>query len=339
MLDKPAHTATQLTDPFGRVIDYVRLSVTDRCDFRCLYCMPKNVTFLPKREVLSLEELERLAGALIDLGVKKIRLTGGEPLVRKDIMTLIRALGARIGAGLEELTLTTNASQLAHFAGDLFAAGVRRINVSLDSLDRETFEAIARPGKFDNVMAGIDAALAAGLKIKINTVVLKGVNDHGISNILAWCGEKGLDLSLIETMPVGAVDGKRGDHYLPLPKVKEGLKERWTLTPSDYATAGPSKYFDVAETGRKLGFITPLSQHFCETCNRVRVTCTGVLYMCLGHSDKADLREPLRASEGDEAVKAAILEAIARKPEKHHFVDALNREQAAVPRHMNVTGG
>lgn len=335
MLKKSA----QLTDPFGRVIDYVRLSVTDRCDFRCLYCMPKNITFLPKRDVLSLEELERLAMALIELGVRKIRLTGGEPLVRKGVMGLVHALGRSIGNELQELTLTTNGSRLAQFAPDLYAAGVRRINVSLDSLDKGTFEAIARPGRFGDVMAGIDAALAAGLEVKINTVTLKGVNDHETSRILAWCGERGLDMSLIETMPVGAIDGRRADHYLPLPKVKEALEKDWTFEKTDHRTAGPSRYFRVKETGRHIGFITPLSQHFCATCNRVRITCTGTLYMCLGHSDHVDLKAPLRASEGDEGVKAAILEAISRKPEKHDFVDAQAKGHAAVSRHMNVTGG
>ncbi|HXV73723.1 MAG TPA: GTP 3',8-cyclase MoaA [Sphingomonadales bacterium] len=330
----------RLVDPFGRIITYVRLSVTDRCDFRCLYCMPKDAVFLPKAGVLSLEELQRLGETLIDLGIDKIRITGGEPLVRRGIMTLFRALGARIGdGGLSELTLTTNGSQLSQFAKGLYQAGVRRINVSLDSLKAETFEAIARPGKFDDVMAGIGAAEKAGLKIKINTVALKDINDAEIPDILRWCGERGFDLSLIEAMPVGEVDGRRSQHYLPLPKVKEALERAFTLEETDYRTAGPSRYFRVRETGRRIGFITPLSHKFCETCNRVRVTCTGRMYMCLGQNDHADLRTPLRASEGNGLLKAAIREAIARKPEQHFFEKAAERGEAAVARTMNVTGG
>jgi len=336
MLDKPQNA---LVDPFGRTIDYVRLSVTDRCDFRCRYCMPRDIKFLPKLEVLSLEELEFLGQTLIDLGVRKIRITGGEPLVRKDILTLFRGLGKRLGCGLEELTLTTNASQLQHYANDLYGAGVRRINVSLDSLDAKTFAEIARPGNFDSVMAGIDAAREAGLKVKINMVALKGVNAHEIPDMLRWCGLSGMDLSLIETMPIGAVDGNRSTFYLPLPKVKEALEQDFTLTPSGHTTAGPSRYFEVKETGSRIGFITPLSQKFCENCNRIRVTCTGRLYMCLGQDDKVDLREALRLDPTGATLRAAIRAAIEKKPEAHDFETAAAEERAAVTRHMNVTGG
>jgi len=336
MLDKPQNT---LVDPFGRTIDYVRLSVTDRCDFRCRYCMPRDIRFLPKPKVLSLEELEFLGHTLIDLGIRKIRVTGGEPLVRKDILTLFRGLGSHLGAGLEELTLTTNASRLEHFAGDLSAAGVRRVNVSLDSLDAKTFAEIARPGNFDAVIAGIAAALEVGLKVKINMVALKGVNDHEIPDMLRWCGLAGMDLSLIETMPIGVVEGKRSTFYLPLPKVKEALEQNFTLTRSDHATAGPSRYFDVRETGGRIGFITPLSQKFCESCNRIRVTCTGKLYMCLGQDDQVDLREALRSDATGAALRAVIRGAIENKPEAHDFETAAAEEGPAVARHMNVTGG
>ncbi|MHA1543695.1 MAG: GTP 3',8-cyclase MoaA [Alphaproteobacteria bacterium] len=328
-----------LIEPYGRTIDYVRLSVTDRCDFRCLYCMPKDVKFLPKPEVLSLEELNRIGETLIDLGIKKIRLTGGEPLVRKNIMEVVNHLGALIGKGLDELTITTNASQLERFAGDLYKAGVRRINVSVDTLDAKTFNKISRAEKFDKVMAGIDAGLIAGLKIKINAVALKGVNDHEFAGMIKWCGTKGMDLSLIETMPVGAVDGLRSDQYLPLPKVKQALDEEFTLEKSDHSTAGPSRYYDIKETGRRIGFITPLSDNFCGSCNRIRITCTGQLYMCLGQNDKADLLDVLRSSSSNEPLKAAIREAISRKPEAHNFNKFQDLGTEAVTRNMNVTGG
>lgn len=341
MLDRPSHKMTEtLVDPYGRTIDYVRLSVTDRCDFRCIYCMPRDVKFLPKPEVLSLEELARLASALIELGIRKIRITGGEPLVRKGILSLFQSLGAFVKSGeLAELTLTTNASQLNSFAAPLYQAGVRRINVSLDSLNPETFARIARPGNLGSVLAGIDAALEAGFMVKINTVALKGINDQEISRLVAWCGNKGMDLSLIEMMPVGAIDGKRSDTYLPLPKLKEALERDWTLEKSDYHTAGPSRYYTVGETGKKIGFITPLSENFCASCNRIRITCTGTLYMCLGQSDKVDLRDVLRGSTSNEPLKEAIRAAIAIKPKAHDFNTALTRGQPAVPRNMNVTGG
>ncbi|MFQ5959206.1 MAG: GTP 3',8-cyclase MoaA [Alphaproteobacteria bacterium] len=329
-----------MIDPFGRHVTYLRVSVTDRCDFRCVYCMSEDMTFLPKADLLTLEELDRLCGAFVGLGVRKIRLTGGEPLVRRNVMWLVRALGSRLDAGaLDELTLTTNGSQLARFAGDLVDAGVRRINVSLDTLDAEKFRAITRWGKFDQVMGGIAAAKDAGLRVKINTVALRGINDDELDDMIAWCGSQGFDLTLIETMPMGDVAGDRTDQYLPLSLVRARLKERWTLTDIDYKTGGPARYVRVGETGGRLGFITPLTHNFCESCNRVRLTCTGTLYMCLGQDDDADLRAPLRASESDEALVAAIHEAIGRKPKGHDFVIDRRHKRPAVARHMSVTGG
>ena len=329
-----------MLDPFGRRISYLRVSVTDRCDLRCVYCMAEDMTFLPKAEVLSLEELDRLCGAFIDLGVERIRLTGGEPLVRKGVLSLFRSLGARLGAGgLQELTLTTNGTQLAGMAEPLFAAGVRRINVSLDTLDPATFKAVTRWGELPRVLDGIFAAKAAGLAVKINAVALKGVNEHEYDRMLAWCGEHGFDLTLIETMPMGEIGEDRTDQYLPLSTVRERLATRWTLTPSTHRTGGPARYFTIGETGRRLGFITPLSHNFCESCNRVRLTCTGTLYMCLGQEDAADLRRPLRDPAVDEAgLQAAIRAAIARKPKGHDFVIA-RAAAPAVPRHMSLTGG
>ncbi|MCB5944922.1 GTP 3',8-cyclase MoaA [Acidocella sp. KAb 2-4] len=323
-----------MIDPFGRKVSYLRVSVTDRCDFRCVYCMGEDMTFLPKAELLSLEELERVCAAFIRLGVRKIRLTGGEPLVRRDVMDLIRSLGRRLGEGLEELTLTTNGSQLAQHASGLAAAGVKRINVSLDTLDPDKFAALTRRGSLAQVLTGIDAAAAAGLHIKINMVALRGRNDDEFDAMLAWCGARGFDLCLIETMPMGEVEYRAVTH-LPLAEVRAGLARRWTLLPSTYATGGPARYVQVAETGQRLGFITPLSHNFCEACNRVRMTCTGRLYMCLGQEDAADLRAPLRAGGDDAALEAAILAAIARKPKGHDFVIT----RTATARHMSVTGG
>jgi len=329
-----------MIDPFGRAVTYLRVSVTDRCDFRCRYCMAEDMTFLPKSEVLSLEELERACVAFMRKGVRKLRLTGGEPLVRRGVMTLIDNLGRHVKAGdLDELTLTTNGSQLARFADDLAEAGVRRINVSLDTLDADKFLAITRWGKLDKVMAGLEAARAAGLQIKINTVALKGINDDEFDAMLAWCGERGFDMTLIETMPLGEIDEHRADRYLPLSQVREQLAQKWTLDDSDYTTGGPARYVRVRETGKRLGFITPLTHNFCESCNRVRLTCTGQLYMCLGQNDQADLRAPLRASDGDELLEAAIDEAIGRKPKGHDFVIDRTTNAPAVPRHMSVTGG
>jgi len=328
-----------LVDPFQRHITYVRLSVTDRCDFRCGYCMAEQMSFLPKKDLLTLEELERLAGAFVALGVEKIRLTGGEPLVRRNVMRLVRGLGGMLGHGLDELTLTTNGSQLERFADDLVAAGVRRVNVSLDTLDPVTFKAITRWGDFTKVVSGIEAAKRAGLQVKINAVALKGTNEHEFDRLIAWCGAEGFDLTLIETMPLGEIEADRTDQYLPLSRVRGALAERWTLTDIPYATGGPARYVRVEETGGRLGFITPLSHNFCESCNRVRVTCTGTMYMCLGQEDAADLRAALRASADDGPVIEAIREGITRKPRGHDFVIDRRRKAPSVGRHMNVTGG
>jgi cyclic pyranopterin phosphate synthase len=328
-------------DPFGRHISYLRVSVTDRCDFRCVYCMAEDMTFLPKADILSLEELDRLCSAFIRKGVKKLRLTGGEPLVRRNIMSLFRSLGRHLETGaLDELTVTTNGSQLARYAGELKAAGVKRINVSLDTLDPEKFTAITRWGRLDQVLDGLDAAKRAGLAVKINAVALKGVNDDELDRLIGWCGEQGFDLTLIEVMPMGDIGGEtRLDQYLPLSLVRGQLQRRWTLDETDYRTGGPARYFVVRETGRRLGLITPLTHNFCESCNRVRLTCTGTLYMCLGQHDSADLRTPLRASTGDKLLDAAIEEAIARKPKGHDFIIDRRHAKPAVTRHMSVTGG
>ena len=333
------HPRPILVDLHGRTITYLRVSVTDRCDFRCVYCMAEDQTFLPKREILDLEELDRLCSAFIIRGVRRLRLTGGEPLVRKNVMSLVRGLSRHLGRGLDELTLTTNGSQLARFAGELADAGVRRVNVSLDSLDPEKFRAITRWGDLAAVLRGIDAALAAGLKIKINTVALKGVNDEEFDRLIAWSHGSGMDLTLIETMPMGEIDADRTDQYLPLSDVRRKLAERWTLTETAHRTGGPARYVEVAETSGRLGFITPLTHNFCESCNRVRVTCTGRLYLCLGQEDAADLRAPLRASDDDDALHVAIDEAITRKPKGHDFVIDRQHRKPAVPRTMSVTGG
>jgi cyclic pyranopterin phosphate synthase len=330
----------QLVDPFGREITYLRVSVTDRCDFRCVYCMAEDMAFLPKAEILSLEELDRVCSAFVEFGVRKLRLTGGEPLVRRNIMSLFRALGRHLDAGrLDELTLTTNASQLGKYAHELSACGVKRINVSLDTLVPEKFAAITRWGRLDQVRQGIAAAQEAGLKIKINTVALKGVNDDEFDSLLAWCGEEGFDMTLIEVMPMGDIGYDRLDQYLPLSAVRARLTEKWTLEDIDHRSGGPARYVRVKETGGKLGFITPLTHNFCESCNRVRLTCTGTLYMCLGQEDAADLRTPLRLSDDDELLFEAISEAISRKPRGHDFVIDRRQNRPAVARHMSVTGG
>jgi cyclic pyranopterin phosphate synthase len=326
-----------MIDPFGRSISYLRVSVTDRCDLRCVYCMSEDMSFLPKAELLTLEELDRLSGAFIGLGVRKLRLTGGEPLVRRDVMTLVKSLGARLGSGLDELTLTTNGTLLPKYAEGLAAAGMKRINVSLDTLDAQKFAAITRWGKIEKTLDGIFAAKAAGLHVKINAVALKGVNEDEFDAMLAWCGEHGFDLCLIETMPMGEISGDRTDQYLPLSLVRTRLKQRWTLDDSDYSTGGPARYVTVRETGRRLGFITPMTHNFCESCNRVRLTCTGTLYMCLGQDDAADLRAPLRTPGAD--LEGAIRAAIARKPKGHDFIIDRRRNTPAVARHMSVTGG
>jgi cyclic pyranopterin phosphate synthase len=336
----PVSANGPMIDPFGRAISYLRVSVTDRCDFRCVYCMSEDMTFLPKRDLLTLEELDRLCTAFIDKGVRKLRLTGGEPLVRRNIMSLFRSIGRHIESGkLEELTVTTNGSQLERFAGELFDAGVRRINVSLDTLDKAKFKAITRWGEIGKVMAGIKAAREAGLAVKINTVALKGVNDDEIENMIRWAHGEGLDMTLIETMPMGEIDEDRTDQYLPLSMVRANLAERFTLEDIPYKTGGPARYVTISETGGRLGFITPMTHNFCESCNRVRVTCTGTLYLCLGQDDAADLREPLRASEGNELLDAAIDEAISRKPKGHDFIIDRRSNRPSVSRHMSVTGG
>ena len=300
-----------MIDPFGRAISYLRVSVTDRCDFRCVYCMAEDMTFLPKAEILTLEELDRLCSAFVGLGVRKLRLTGGEPLVRKNIMSLIESLGRHVASGaLDELTVTTNGSQLARFADELVRCGVRRVNVSLDTLNAEKFAEITRWGRLDQVKQGLAAAKEAGLAIKINAVALKGVNEDEFDELLAWCGDEGYDLTLIETMPLGDITGDRTDQYLPLSLVRKRLRKRWTLSDIDYSTGGPARYMRVEETGRKLGFITPMTHNFCESCNRVRLTCTGTLYMCLGQEDAADLRTPLGRSESDGPLIEAIHQAI-----------------------------
>ncbi len=329
-----------MIDPFGRTVSYLRVSVTDRCDFRCVYCMPEHMTFLPKADVLSLEELDRLCTAFIAKGVNKLRLTGGEPLVRRDVMKLFRSLGRHLKTGaLSELTLTTNGSQLKRFAAELVDCGVKRINVSLDTLDPVKFRAITRWGDHAAVLSGIDAAQAAGLKIKINVVALRGVNEDEIPEMMEWAHGRGYDLTLIETMPLGDVDADRTEQYLPLSLVRARLAERYTLDSTEDRTGGPARYVRVRETGGRLGFITPLSHNFCESCNRVRLTCTGTLYMCLGQEDAADLRAPLRASSDDALLVAAIDEAIGRKPKGHDFVIDRRHNRPALARPMSLTGG
>ncbi|MBO6674882.1 MAG: GTP 3',8-cyclase MoaA [Rhizobiales bacterium] len=329
-----------LIDPFGRTISYLRVSVTDRCDFRCVYCMAEDMTFLPKRDLLTLEELDRLCSAFVDRGVKKLRLTGGEPLVRKNLMSLIESLSRHLKTGaLEELTLTTNGSQLRQHAQALYRHGVRRVNVSLDTLDADKFKAITRWGDYAKVMDGIAAAQDAGLKVKLNAVALRGFNEDEITAMLAFAHQRDMDLTLIETMPLGDIDGDRTDQYLPLSEVRLSLESAFTLTDLPDQTGGPARYVRVEETGGRLGFITPLTHNFCESCNRVRVTCTGTLYMCLGQDDAADLRAPLRASEGDDLLHAAIDEAIGRKPKGHDFIIDRTGAAPAVARHMSMTGG
>jgi GTP 3',8-cyclase len=329
-----------LVDPFGRGIEYLRVSVTDRCDFRCVYCMSEHMTFLPKKDLLSLEELDRLCSAFVRHGVKKLRITGGEPLVRKNIIWLFEKLGRHLETGaLEELTLTTNGSQLAKYAKDLKAAGVKRVNVSIDTLDPDKFKTITRWGDLSVVLRGLDAADAAGLKVKINAVALKDVNEHELEDLVRFAHGRGADLTLIETMPLGEIEEDRTDQYLPLSIVRARLMDRFTLVDSPHRTGGPARYVTVKETGGRLGFITPMTHNFCESCNRVRLTCTGTLYMCLGQDDAADLRKPLRASTDDAQLDTAIVEAISRKPKGHDFIIDRRSQKPAVARHMSVTGG
>ena len=337
---RAAGTPAPLIDPFGRTVDYLRVSVTDRCDFRCVYCMAEEMTFLPKKDLLTLEELDTLCRRFMAAGVRKIRLTGGEPLVRRNIMQLIRSIGGEVKAGnLDELTITTNGSQLGKMAEDLYDAGVRRVNISLDTLNPERFRKITRWGDLDKVLTGLEAAREAGLGVKINAVALKGDNDDELGDMLAWCGEQGFDMTIIEVMPMGDIGTEnRLDQYLPLSRVRADLSKRFTLTDIPFRTGGPARYVEVGETGRKLGFITPLTHNFCESCNRVRVTCTGQLYMCLGQDDNADLRKALREG-GDAALDSAVAEAITRKPKGHDFVIDRRQSGPTVSRHMNVTGG
>ncbi len=340
-ITRPPNALTDpMVDPFGRHVTYLRVSVTDRCDFRCVYCMSEHMTFLPKRDLLSLEELDRVCSAFIAKGVRKLRITGGEPLVRKNIMWLFQSLSRHLESGaLEELTLTTNGSQLPKYAAELAALGVRRINVSLDTLDPTKFRAITRWGDLAQVTAGLDAADKAGLAVKINAVALKGVNEHEIEDLVRFAHGRGADLTLIETMPLGDIDGDRTDQYLPLSIVRARLMERFTLIDIPYRTGGPARYVTVQETGGRLGFITPMTHNFCESCNRVRLTCTGTLYMCLGQEDAADLRIPLRASPDDAMLSEAIDEAIGRKPKGHDFIIDRRTSKPSVQRHMSVTGG
>jgi cyclic pyranopterin phosphate synthase len=328
-----------LVDPFGRAITYLRVSVTDRCDLRCVYCMSEDMNFLPRSEVLSLEEIERLAGVFIRLGVRKMRITGGEPLVRRNVISLFAGLGTYIGRGLDELTLTTNGTQLERHAAALADVGVRRVNVSLDTLDAARFARITRWGRIETVFAGLRAARTAGLAVKINTVALRGENEDEIPDILAWCGAQGFDLCLIETMPMGDVGAARADQYLPLTAVRARLRQRFTLDETDYRTGGPARYFDVRETATRVGFITPMTHNFCESCNRVRLTVTGTLYLCLGQNDAADLRGVLRGGASEAELEAAVRDAIARKPKGHDFVIDRRRGAHSVGRHMSLTGG
>lgn len=329
-----------MKDTFGRTITYLRVSVTDRCDFRCTYCMAEDMTFLPRQEILSHEEMDRICTAFIERGVTKIRLTGGEPLVRGGIMELFHMLSRHLKSGmLKELTLTTNGSQLAKYADELARVGVKRINVSLDTLDPQRFTEITRIGKLDKVLTGLEAAKRAGLKVKINTVALKGQTDQELDDLLAFVADNGFDITFIETMPLGEIGGSRVDNYLPLTEVRKRIGERWTISDTDYKTGGPARFVDVKETGNRIGFITPLSHGFCESCNRMRLTCKGVLYMCLGQDGNVDLREVVRQSEGNEALNAALDKALNLKPKGHEFVIDENNDAPALHRHMSVTGG
>ena len=331
--------AKPLVDQFQRRISYLRLSVIDRCDLRCAYCMPERMVFLPKSEVLTLEELHDLALGFIARGVTKLRLTGGEPLVRRDMIELVQALGRQLGKGLEELTLTTNGTRLAEFAEPLAQAGVRRINVSLDTRDREAFARLTRRDMLPQVLEGIAAAKAAGLKVKLNTVALKDVNQAEIPDLIAWAHSQGHELTLIEVMPLGEVETDRFDHYLPLSTVRADLERRFTLTPSAHRSGGPARYFDIAETGGRLGLITPLTGNFCEGCNRLRVTATGQLHPCLGGTEQVDLRAALRSADPETALQAALDLAMRIKPQRHHFEIDRPGAAPALARHMSTTGG
>lgn len=336
----PAQTSSAMTDPFGRRISYLRVSVTDRCDLRCFYCMSEDMTFLPKADLLTLEELDRLCSAFVAKGVTKLRLTGGEPLVRRNLMGLVRSLSRHLKSGaLKELTLTTNGSLLSKYAGELADCGVKRINVSLDTLDADKFRKITRWGDLSKVMAGIDAAQAAGLAIKINAVALKNLNEDEIPRLMEWAHGRDMALTLIEVMPLGDIGEGRIDQYVPLSLLRSRLAASYTLTDLPDDTGGPARYVRVAETGGKLGFITPMTHNFCESCNRVRITCTGTIHTCLGHEDASDLRKPLRASSDNELLNAAIDRAIGTKPKGHDFIIDRRHNRPSVSRHMSVTGG
>jgi cyclic pyranopterin phosphate synthase len=339
-LSPQSTTNSRMTDPFGRTITYLRVSITDRCDFRCVYCMSEDMTFLPRADLLTLEELDRLCSAFIAKGVTKLRLTGGEPLVRRNMMSLVRSLSRHLDSGaLNELTLTTNGSQLERFAAELHDCGVRRINVSLDTLDPAKFRAITRWGDLDRVLAGIAAARAAGLAVKINAVVLKDANEDEIASLMQWAHGLGMGLTLIEVMPLGEIGEGRIDQYVPMSLVRARLAQRFTLTDLADDTGGPARYVRVSETGGRLGFITPMTHNFCESCNRVRITCTGTLHTCLGHEDASDLRKPLRASADDRMLSEAIDRAIGLKPKGHDFIIDRRHNRPSVSRHMSVTGG
>ena len=337
--EKINNNISPLMDPFGRAISYLRVSLTDRCDFRCVYCMSENMSFLPKSDVLSLEEIETICTSFINLGTKKIRLTGGEQLVRKNVLTLIKSLGSRIGSGLEELTITTNGSQLSRFSDQLYEYGVRRVNVSIDTLKPELFKKITRWGNLEKVLNGLKAATKAGLKCKINAVALKDVNEDELQNMIEWAHNEGHDFTIIETMPMGEISEDRTDQYLPLSLVRANLRKKFTLTESEYKTGGPARYVKIKETGGRLGFITPLTHNFCESCNRVRLTCTGMLYMCLGQDDSANLRKELQDGKKGIELEESIREAILRKPKGHDFEISRRASGPAVKRHMSVTGG
>ncbi len=329
-----------MQDRFGRDISYLRLSVTDRCNFRCNYCMSENMTFLPRSEVLSIEELIRLSDVFIELGVKKIRITGGEPLVRQGLLKLFESLKLKLDAEqLEEVTLTTNGLLLDKFAMPLAENGVKRINVSLDTLNAERFRKLTRSGDFQQVVKGIEAATRVGLKIKLNAVALKGVNDDEWHEMLKYCGDHGYDLTFIESMPMGDIGNLRAEHFMPVDEVKQQLDESWTLLPSTYKTGGPARYYDVQETGQRLGFITPYTHNFCESCNRVRLSCTGQLYLCLGQDDMVDLKPSVRESSDNDLIKKAILDAIKIKPRGHDFDAERLSDGAQVVRFMSHTGG
>src|ERR1700712_455625 len=340
LLDPPASLLRPMTDPFGRSISYLRVSVTDRCDLRCFYCMSEDMTFLPKADLLTVEELDRLCSALIVKGVRKIRLTGGEPLVRRNVMSLVRSLSRHLGSGaLDELLLTTDGSQLARFPGELAYCGVRRINVSLDTLYPAKFRAITRWGDIDKVLAGIEAARTAGLAVKINAVALKNMNEEEIPSLMEWAHGKGMALTLIEVMPMGDIGEGRIDQYVPLSLLRARLAKQFTLVDLPDDTGGPARYVRVSETGGKLGFITPMTHNFCESCNRVRITCTGTIHTCLGHEDASDLRAPLRASDSNDLLNATIDRAIGLKPKGHDFIIDRRHNRPSVSRHMSVTGG